>query len=401
MKIKIISIVISLALPLIIFGQIPSDSLTYKLEKLSKNNSVEGFGVAIYTRDTVLYKKGFGYADAENKLPYTTKTVQKIASISKLILGVSLMKAQEMKLLHLDDDVNDYLPFILTNPKFSNTSITIRHLATHTSGLKKLPEYDLKALYFSTPIPKITTELPFGLRRSLLNKLSKRINKNEEISLHDFLYNIYAPNGIWYSKNHFENVKPGVREIYSNSAASLIALIIEKASGMSYSEFVRKHILSVLKMNTSGFDFEMKGTKDKKSSLYHAGIKIPNDYKLLLFPAGGFETSVDDFSIFMQSMAKGYYMGNSILQLASFNEMKQVRTSSKFTHGILWEVYPSSSVGHQGDIVGVVAYAYYNEIQDRGYLLFCNTSTTKTIDKDTDDIVATLKEYYTILKPEN
>ncbi|WP_117885290.1 serine hydrolase domain-containing protein [Aureibaculum luteum] len=400
MKIKAIFIIVFSVAQLSAFCQTASDSLTLKLENLAKHNSVQGFGVAIYTKDSVLYKSGFGFADVENNNPYTTQTVQKIASISKLLLGVSIMKAQEMNLLHLDDNVNDYLPFKLINPNFPKQVITIRHLATHTAGLKKLPEYDLKALYFPTPIPKIKDELPFGLRRTLLNKLSKRINKNEDVPLNEFLQNLYDPNGKWYNKNHFENVKAGEKEVYSNEGASLLALIIEKASGVSYSEFVQTHILSALQMNNSGFDFNMQGyLKDKKSSLYHAGIKVPNNYKLILYPAGGFETSIDDFNKFMQSMASGYNEKPSILTTASFNEMLKAQIKPEFEHGILWEVYPSSTVGHEGDIVGVLTYAYYNKKQARGYMLFCNTSTTKTIYKDTNEIIETLKNYYGKLAP--
>jgi CubicO group peptidase (beta-lactamase class C family) len=400
MKVKAILIIIFSVAQLSAFCQTVSDSLTMELERLAEHNSINGFGVAIYSKDSVLYKSGLGFADVENKIPYTTHTVQKIASISKLLLGVSIMKAQEMNLLHLDDNVNDYLPFKLINPNYPNQVITIRHLATHTTGLKKLPKYDLKALYFSTPIPKITDELPYGLRRIVLNKLSKKINKNEDMSLNVFLQNLYDPNGKWYSNNHFNKVKAGQSEVYSNEGASLLALIIETASGISYSEFVQKHILSELQMNNSGFDFNMKNfPKDKKSSLYHASIKVPNDYKLILYPAGGFETNIDDFSAFMQSMANGYNGKASVLTIASFNDMLKVQIKHEFEHGILWEVYPSTTIGHEGDIVGVLTYAYYNKEQDRGYLLFCNTSTTKTIYEDTDKIIETLKSYYGKLRP--
>jgi dUTPase len=101
----------------------------------------------------------------------------------------------------------------------------------------------------------------------------------------------------------------------------------------------------------------------------------------------------------MQLMASGYNEKPSILTTASFNEMVKVEIKLEFEHGILWEVYPSSTVGHEGDIVGVLTYAYYNKKQDRGYMLFCNTSTTKTIYKDTDKIIETLKSYYGKLNP--
>lgn len=389
-----------IAFQVIVFSQNVSDTLTTKFEKLANTNSIKGFGVAIFTKDSVLYKNGFGYANTKNKIPYTTTTIQKIASISKLLLGVSVMKAQEMGILSLEDDINKYLPFKLINDRYPKDKITIRHLATHTSGLKKLAEYDLKALCFPTKIPRIRNEIPFGLRKIILNKTAKKINTNKDLKLEEFLFNLYDLNGKWFNKNHFKNVKAGKEEIYSNNGASLLGLIIEKTSGMSYSKFIRKYILSELQMNNSGFDFEIvKYSKAKKSSLYHAGIEMPNDYKLILYPAGGFESNIEDFSKFMLAMARGYNDKSSILTKVSFNEMLKFPANSNLNYGILWEIYPSSSIGHSGDIVGVRTYTYYNKNKDRGYIFFCNTSTTKTIDNDIDKIIETLKDYYERLVP--
>ena len=88
-----------------------TDSLTKELTELSNKNSIVGFSVAFVNRDSILYAKGFGYSDKEKKKLYTKNTVQPIASISKTLAGVALMKAQEMGKLNLDDDINKYLPF--------------------------------------------------------------------------------------------------------------------------------------------------------------------------------------------------------------------------------------------------------------------------------------------------
>jgi CubicO group peptidase (beta-lactamase class C family) len=351
--------------------------------------------VAIFSQDTILYSNGFGYSDKKTQTPYRATTVQKTASISKLLLGVSIMKAQELGLLSLDDNVNDYLPFTLKNIKHPNEKITIRHLASHTAGLKKLPKADLESLYFPTPIPAIKKEMPFGIRKVFFNKMLKNINENKEVSLEQFLYNIYDPNGPWYSKGNFINAAPGEKQIYSNNGASMLTLIIEKASKIPYAQFLDEYILSTLGMSHSGFDFLMKDYSEyDKSSLYHAGLAIPNDYNLVLYPAGGFESSVLDFSLFMKSMAKGYHSGNEILSHSSFEEMMKTQFSSDFIHGVLWKVYSSGTIGHDGDIVGATTYSYYHPNQGKGFVLFCNTGGTKTLYKDTDEIIQTIKSYY-------
>ena len=86
----------------------PSESITKKLTELSDKNSIVGFSVAIVNRDSILYAKGFGYSNKEKKIKYTKNTVQPIASISKTLASVALMKAQELGKLNLDDDKLSY-----------------------------------------------------------------------------------------------------------------------------------------------------------------------------------------------------------------------------------------------------------------------------------------------------
>ncbi len=180
-----------------IYSQTTRDSLTLDLEKLLQQSSLVGFGVAIYSKDSVLYDNGFGYADSEKKIHYAVNTVQKIASISKTLLGVSLMKAISLGLLQLHDDVNDYLPFSLKNPYFPNSKITIEHLATHTAGIKK-SRHDLDAMVFSTRIEPVYKKMFFGIKKILFKKIVKSLNNNSEIPMTDFLYKIYDSKGQWY-----------------------------------------------------------------------------------------------------------------------------------------------------------------------------------------------------------
>ena len=370
------------------YAQTVHEKLSNELEIISNSNSIKGFGVAIFSKDTLLYSKGFGTTSDKKEKKYTTRTRQKIASLSKLLLGVSLLKAQELGLLKMDDNVNDYLPFLLINPYFPDEIITIRHLASHTSGLAKIPKYDLKALYVPTKIPKIKQEMPFGIRKLFFNKTIKAINSNEEYNLEDLLINLYSSNGKWYSKKHFRKVKPGDKTEYSNSGASLLALVIQKASGINYVDFVKKYIITPLKLENSKFDFELSHTMGESTHYYHAGINIPDNYKLLLYPAGGFETTVEDFSIIMNAAINGH----SILSEESVKEM--LTPHYKKEYGILWEVYPSGYVGHNGDMLGIKTFAYYNINKNIGYLLFCNTAGTKTIEKETEEIRNTLKSYF-------
>jgi CubicO group peptidase (beta-lactamase class C family) len=85
--------------------------LTRELDQIKNKSNLVGFGVAIVDEHSIAYAKGFGFSNNELKTPYTTTTAQPIALISKTLLGMALMKAQELGLLQLDDAINTYFAF--------------------------------------------------------------------------------------------------------------------------------------------------------------------------------------------------------------------------------------------------------------------------------------------------
>jgi CubicO group peptidase (beta-lactamase class C family) len=87
-------IIIILSVNTSIRAQNVADSITLTLNELSINNSLVGFAVAIVNKDSIVYAKGFGYSNKDSETPYTINTIQPIASISKTLLAVALMKAQ-------------------------------------------------------------------------------------------------------------------------------------------------------------------------------------------------------------------------------------------------------------------------------------------------------------------
>jgi CubicO group peptidase (beta-lactamase class C family) len=93
------------------------DPLATQLQQVYDNGNLPGFSVTITDEDEAIYQKAFGYADVESNKAYTVNTTQPVASISKTLVGLSLLKAQELGKLNLDDPINNYLPYPLNNPK--------------------------------------------------------------------------------------------------------------------------------------------------------------------------------------------------------------------------------------------------------------------------------------------
>ena len=363
-----------------------TESLTKELTELSNKNSIVGFSVAIVNRDSILFAKGFGYSDKEKKILYTKNTVQPIASISKTLAGVALMKAQEMGKLNLDDDINIYLPFKIVNPYFPNSKITIRNLTTHSSGLKDSRNYS------KTMIVKDFCRLPKKTRKYLSNNWCRKCANNKDIPMIDFIENIYSSQGDWYKKRNFLKEPTGTKYHYTNNNTTITAYIIEQVTGENYNDFIEKHITQPLNMTSSNWVF--KGSiSENISTLYANDIPMPemND---ITYPDGSFVTNVVDFGNYLSTMINGYSGKNNILNSESYNEMMSQQINPEFESGIFWEVY-SKSIGHSGEHAGTSTYAYFDKENLVGYILFGNTTDTKELQKEEIEIIRVLKKYST------
>ena len=297
-----------------------ADSLEMKLQSLVDTTKIIGFGVSICTPDSVLFQKGFGYADLKEKRAYTNKTIQNIASVSKTTVGASLMKAQELGLLNLDDPINKHLPFPINHPFYKKLPITIRHLANHTSTIKDVDNiYEVYGYHFGGDSP---------------------------LSLERFLQRYLSPAGDWYAPGNFLRKKPGTVYEYSNIGAGLAAYILEQVSKMSFDTFTKKHLFEPLQMTGTGWFLRQIDTS-QHSRLYEKKEKLEavEWYGLATYPDGGLRTSVHDLSRFLQAiMNEGSYPGGQLLDSTSVAEMLRPfpedlkpRKMDVQNQGVFWE----------------------------------------------------------------
>lgn len=129
-------------------GQNKATYIDSFIENKMAESGMVGVATAIVIDKKVAWSHGYGYADKDKKTSFTPNTIMNIASISKTITGACLMHAVEENKLSLDVDINNYLPFKVINPFFPNEIITLRNLATHTSGITdQEPLYDNSYYY--------------------------------------------------------------------------------------------------------------------------------------------------------------------------------------------------------------------------------------------------------------
>lgn len=382
------------------------NSLSCELKILQRQGYINGFSVAIVNKDAVLYKKGFGYADVSKKKEYTSHTIQNIASVSKTLIGIALMKAQEQGKLNLDDPINIHLPFTVINPHYPQIPITIRHLATHTSTILDTQYYDKSYILNNNK----------GVNEGILMKKYRIFNDPEEtIALPIFLRNLLSKDGEWYRKKNYLKNEPGSIFKYSNIGATLAAYIIEQATGIPYDEYTTKHILKPLGMDASGWSFDTIDM-DNHSVLYSSIKDSLPKYSLITYPDGGLLTDINDFSKYLIELIKGYYGVGTLLDKNSYSELFKEQLSSnnlpgrntknpyneEYNSGLFMGITPVGYIGHTGSDPGTETYMFFDPKTGTGKILVINTAIVSKEDyRHYKAIMSVLDKYERLLTQES
>lgn len=165
--------------------------------------------VLIGQEDEILFNKGYGYANYEEKIKNTPDTLFAIGSITKQFTAMAIMQLYEKGLLDLDDAISKYIPGVV-----EGDNITIKHLLTHTSGLINYTDLLLEM-----------EEVP------------------EDTSI-DFVLGLFKDEPLIF--------EPGTQWIYNNSGYVLLGCVVEKVSELSFDEYLKENIFKPLEMNDTG-----------------------------------------------------------------------------------------------------------------------------------------------------
>ena len=203
-------------------------------------------GAWLYAEKGEIVSKGaLGFRDAEDKLPITEDTIFQLASISKTFTGTAVMLLVRQGKLSLEDRITKYFPELT-----AYEGVTVRHLLNHTSGI---PDYFDDADWFID-----------------IWKEEKRVPGNDEILR--FLRETKA-------KPYFA---PGEGLHYSNTGYNLLALLVERLSGVPYEEFLQQNI------------FEPAGmTSTRCCHIRRDGVPFENYAQATVFENGRWVADVD------------------------------------------------------------------------------------------------------------
>ena len=223
------------------------------MQRYLKRWEIHGAQLAISRHDSLLYARGFGYADKDRKIPMEPSYIMRMASVSKLVTATGIMKLRDMGKIRLSDKV--FGPKGILNDTFYVNSIrdkryfdiTVEQLLRHKAGFTNYAgdaifstRYIMQQNHLTTP-PDHRTLLRIVLRRHL-------------------------------------GYTPGTAQRYCNIGYTLLSLIIEKRTGMSYENFMQRYVL-----NPAGcYDFHIAGNylKDRRKNetvyyMHSSSVPVP------------------------------------------------------------------------------------------------------------------------------
>ncbi len=327
-------------------------------QSLYKYRQING-NILVAEKGTIIFKKSFGFANFESKTPDTDSTGFSLASTSKIFTSAAILQLRDKGKFKLDD------PFIKYFPDFPYPNITIRNLLSHTSGL---PDYQLYEEQISKNPGKIFT------------------NK-------DVLPSIK----MW---NKPLNFKPGEKWVYSNTNFCLLALLVEKLSGLTFQQYLQKNIFGPSKMFDTYFSADAAHIADKRRAvnyefpfMYSGKLQNADSVKRdhwRTYNASGFVgqgniiTTAQDMLKFDGALYSGKILKPSTLEEAftptKLNNGENVDAGhaiGQASYGLGWFILADSSAGkivfHTGGQPGAVSIFLRNISKKQTVIMFDNT----------------------------
>lgn len=312
--------------------------------KYIEKNQVSGAVISVVKNGKILFEKGYGYADIENKIQVDPKnTAFYICSIGKLFTGTAVMQLYEQgKIKSLTDDVNLYLDTIKVPNKFS-TPVTFANLLTHTSGLDD---------------------------GSVIGGASK--TKEEALSYEAYLKAKIGSGSVLR--------EPDTLVRYSNLGYDLLGYLVQEISGVSFANYVRHNIFGPIGMKNSMAGVSPDNTA--KAYIYDGEEMKPSEKVYL--PALGegcvFSTADDMAKFMIAHLQGGSCKGSSILKEDTARLMHtQHFTNNSELPGICYTFLQSydnnqKAIRHEGgDASGFVSTLYLLPEYKLGFFVEVNT----------------------------
>ena len=265
------------------------------LEETQRNEKIAGMAVAITDREKVLFAQGFGVESVERaEVAVTPASLFRIASITKVVTGMTILSVAEEGKLSLDTRVKAILPWLTLTDKNTEENVTLGHLLSHTAGLPA--EYTPEG-------PREESALEPSLRAGLPD------------------LEMQFPLGEGF--------------LYSNWGIRLASLVAEKVTGKCFTQLAYERVLQPLKMDRTTFDLHLAATypiclpHTEDNGVFRVFHKLQENAARQA--AGGLYSNAEDLCRLARCLLNEGVSdaGTRLLQKASIDEMKSPRGKPK------------------------------------------------------------------------
>lgn len=285
------------------------EQLQAQITTIAKKYKLPSVSYSLVQQGETLAQESFGLADIDQQIAATVGTPYRIASVSKMVVGIAIMQLLESRQLSMDTHLKDLLPKLeFENPWENSHPVLLKHLLENTTGWDDIA---LKEFAYNN-------EPQLSLQQALA------INPNSRTSR-------------WV---------PGSRHAYTNSTATVAALIVEQSTGIPFSQYAQQFIFSPLGITSADYGNHPEGTGNgygKNNQKIH--------YKpVLMTPSGALTMSLQDMNKLLMAMV-----------------VRDSRLLSKDSYERI-EVSQSSNAGNFDAGYGIFNYArYYHGNRFRGH----------------------------------
>lgn len=331
-------------------------------------DDVGGIVAGVMVDGDLVWAQAFGWADRDARTPMSTASISRTGSISKSVTAVLMMRLLDEGVIGLDEPIERYLPAFASvkDRRVDAQPVTFRHLASHTAGLIREPQWPVAVV-------------------GPIELWDKRIVESLPLTAYDTV--------------------PGARYQYSNIGFGTLGLALAKAAGRPFMEMVRTEVLEPLGM--TGSEFVVAGAK--LEARLAAGYVIGQDgsidggqparehagrgYKV---PNGGVYSTVADLGRFMGAMSG--VPGLRILSEESRQEALSIQTPENPNRGyglgfsVQIDEQGRKIASHGGSVAGYTAHMAFDPEARIGVVLLRNYGRGSTnLGTATQGLVAQLR----------
>ncbi|MHA7864541.1 serine hydrolase domain-containing protein [Flagellimonas marinaquae] len=272
-----------------------------------------GGTVLISKKGEILFSRAYGLASLEYNIPNTLNTRFNIGSLSKQFTAMGIVLLEEQNKLSFDDDIRKYIPELAPY----DTTITIRHLLHHTSGIR-----DIHGLL------------------GLAGWRAADLETNEDV------YRVF--------KNQKDlNFNPGDELSYSNTGYIFLARIIEKISGLNFDKWMKQNIFDPLGMKNTYVETQHDRIVANNATSYY----LRDDFKRAIeywgyFGSGNMHSKIEDLNIWLQNFSTPQKEWASAFNTLLTRTPLNNGFETAFGFGVRIEEYEGKKVIQHGGSVG-------------------------------------------------